>query len=140
MTDFDPKAFVASRRRIKRLGWIALYGGLICLILDVTTPFPTPVRGELALGLWIPVMLLGIVLLIIGHRLPLRETLLLADRHGGVLDVPTIVREFAVDPEDGRRILEKACAKLGHAVHDDEPTGNRFYVFHPPMSESPPSE
>jgi hypothetical protein len=139
MGDFDPAAFNSTRRRYKRWGWTVFLGGLVFTLLDLTTPFPTPARGQFVLAFWAPVMLIGGFLLVLGYRLPLREALLLADRYGGALDVATVVRELNLSADTAERVLKTACRKMGHGTWDDEVTGIRFYVFHPPLDREAPA-
>lgn len=121
-----------SRENRKWLRWsgiviIALM--VTMLIVDCTSSFPTPNRGEFV-GLWIPAILFGVFLLFRSRKLPLEAALKAAELHGGKLTVHELVNELGITIDEAEDTLKRLCEKgqatldyttvLGKAIYDFE--------------------
>jgi hypothetical protein len=120
-------AFKAKRKVLRMTGAIGFWGGSLFLLLDVTTPFPTPVRGAYAMW-WLLVVALGAVLWILSRRLPNLELIDLAEMHNGELSIPTVMQEMSLP-------LSMATAALEQIGDDDladekQVGKQRIWVFH----------
>jgi len=110
---FSLIAFKRSRRR-KRLGGIVLFwGGIAMLMLDMATPFPTPMRGQFA-AWWLIVIAVGAAFWMSSKRLPLEETIEVAKYCRGELKVPDLTSELNVTIDTAERILV-ALERKGYA-------------------------
>ena len=105
--------FKKDRRRKRLAGIVLFWGGLVLLVLDMTTTFPTPVRGQYA-AWWLVVVAAGTGLWLSAKRLPLEETVEVAKYCRGELAVTDLTGELNVTIGTAERILE-ALARKGYA-------------------------
>ena len=105
--------FRKGRRRKRLAGIVLFWGGLALLVLDMTTSFPTPVRGQYA-AWWLVVVAAGTGLWLSAKRLPLEETIEVAKYCRGELTVTDLTSELKVTIGTAERILE-ALARKGYA-------------------------
>lgn len=71
--------FRRKQSRLNAIGWILFFLGLVLILVDMTTPFPTPVQGQFAL-LWGIISASGIGVWVYGSKqLPTKEALQIAD-------------------------------------------------------------
>ena len=105
--------FRKGRRRKRLAGIVLFWGGLALLVLDMTTSFPTPVRGQYA-AWWLVVVAAGTGLWLSAKRLPLEETIEVAKYCRGELTVTDLTSELNVTIGTAERILE-ALARKGYA-------------------------
>ena len=105
--------FRKGRRRKRLAGILLFWGGLALLLLDMTTTFPTPVRGQYATW-WVLVVAAGMGLWLSAKRLPLEETIEVAKYCRGELTVTDLTSELNVTIGTAERILE-ALARKGYA-------------------------
>lgn len=124
--------FKARRALYHKLGLGLFWGGLLLLLIDMTTAFPTPVYGQYALW-WLIVVGLGAYFWHESKKLPLEETLEIAARYRGVLRVPQLVTELNVTIDTAERILD-ALTRRKYAApekHPKDPKGyETIWVFH----------
>ena len=93
----------------EKLGVLGFWGGAMLLLVDMTTPFPTPARGAYAMW-WLLVVLAAGAMWLRSRRLPVEETLRLAEQHGGELTVPIVSRELGLSVEMADKTLEAVVA------------------------------
>jgi len=105
--------FRKGRRRKRLAGIVLFWGGLALLVLDMTTMFPTPVRGQYA-AWWLLVVAAGTGVWLSAKRLPLEETIEVAKYCRGELTVTDLTGELNVTLGTAERILE-ALARKGYA-------------------------
>jgi hypothetical protein len=116
-----------KNRRWKRMAGIVMFwGGLAMLMIDVTTYFPTPVRGKFA-AWWVIVIAVGAVLWVASKRLPLEQTIEVAKYCYGELRVTDLTAELNVTIDTAERILQKLEQK-GYARAEDRDEV-RVWVF-----------
>ena len=142
---FSPIEFGKGRRRKRLAGIILFWGGLALLVLDMTTSFPTPVRGQYA-AWWLPVMAAGTGLWLLAKRLPLEEAIIVAKYCRGELTVTDLTGELNVTIGTAERILEALGININMAPEqvrqclDD--IGITFLFaqrFHPAMKYAMPA-
>ena len=124
--------FKAKRALNNKLGLIMFWGGLLMLLVDMTTAFPTPARGQYALW-WLIIVAVGSYFWFESKKLPLEETLEIAAKYRGVLRIPQVVSELEVTIETAERILD-ALAKRKRAAPEKRPKDPKGYeavwIFH----------
>jgi len=104
------------------------------LILDLSTPFPTPVRGQFVLFLWVPILILGMTLYLMSRRLPLRETIRISHKpaYAGELRISDVAIELDVTSSTAEKIMErleqKGIAKQ-QIQTDERGTTVRLWIF-----------
>jgi hypothetical protein len=119
-------AFKARRKLLRTTGGLGFWGGVLFLLLDVTTPFPTPVRGAYATW-WLLVVAGGAVFWALSRRLPNLELIDLAEMHDGELSIPIVMQKLSLPPS-------MAAASLEAIVDDDlasekQVSGQRVWIF-----------
>ena len=97
-----------KRKSYLRLSALGVWGGLLLLLLDMTTPFPTPARGAFAMW-WLLVIGAGAVMWVMLRRLPLEATLQLAEVSKGVLTVPAVSRAMGLPLDMAETTLDALC-------------------------------
>ncbi|MCD6365262.1 MAG: hypothetical protein J7M14_05250 [Planctomycetes bacterium] len=105
-----------TRRAAYRLLGVALFwGGLLLLLADMTTQFPTPLRGQFALW-WLVVIGAGAWFWVASRRLPLEETIEIArdPKYFGELRVTELTVELNVSLTTAEKILG-ALVRKGYA-------------------------
>ena len=107
-------------------GIVLFWGGLAMLMVDMTSSFPTPVRGKYA-AWWVIVIAVGAVLWIASKRLPLEQTIEVSKYCHGELRVTDLTAELNVTIDTAERILQKLQRK-GYAQAEDR-GGVRVWVF-----------
>jgi hypothetical protein len=115
-------AYRSRRRRRLRAAYLVTLVSVVLFLLDMTTPFPTPVRGPFALW-WVIGVIAGGWLHTRAGRLPIEEALLVARdaRYAGELQVTDLVSEFEIEigaAEQTLALLE-ARGYATVAVRDD---------------------
>ncbi len=105
--------FRKGRRRKRLAGIVLFWGSLALLVLDMTTSFPTPVRGQYA-AWWLVVVAAGTGLWLSAKRLPLEETIEVAKYCRGELTVTDLTSELHVTIGTAERIFT-ALARKGYA-------------------------
>lgn len=128
-------AYKAKRKLLRMTGAIGFWGGALFLLLDVTTPFPTPVRGAYAMW-WLLVVAAGAVIWMLSRKLPNLEIIDLAEMHNGELSIPTVMQDL-------RLPTSMAAAALDAMVADDlasetQVGKRRIWVFHGIDDNTPP--
>ena len=123
---FSLIAFKKDRRRKRLSGIVLFWGALALLILDMSTSFPTPVRGKYVVW-WLLVVALGAALWIAAKRLPLEETIEVAKYCRGELKITDLTGELNVTLDTSERIL-MALTRKGHANIEDR-GDTRVWVF-----------
>ncbi len=121
------EAYKRRRDFERRLGILGFWGGLLCLLLDMATPFPTPVRGAMTLW-WLLIIGAGVIFWILSKRYPEKEILELAKQHNGELTVPDVTGALGVDAEFARQILGR-MQYLREAVHAESEGGGESWFF-----------
>lgn len=113
---FNLQEFKAKRNTYKWIGVCVFIGGLIFLVLDMETNFPTPVRGAYAMY-WILIVVVGAEIWAYSKHLPLEETIGLADtpQHRGELRITEIINEMRVDISTAEKIVRK-LEKKGYVI------------------------
>ena len=120
-------AFKARRKLLRMIGAIGFWGGAIFLLLDVTTSFPTPVRGAYATW-WLLVVGAGAVIWVLSRKLPTVELIDLAQRHNGRLSIPTVMQELSLPSSMAAAALEGMVSDdLAGETQVDE---QRIWTFH----------
>ena len=114
--------FRKKRKRKQKWGLILFWGGLLMLLLDITTPFPTPVRGAFALW-WLIAVAAGAFVYMQSRRLLVEETVILAGNHDGEWKITDEVSELNISLGTASRILysleraEMACLEQRGDIH-----------------------
>ncbi len=98
-------AYKAKRKLLRMIGALGFWGGALLLLLDVTTPFPTPIRGGYAMW-WLLVVAGGAVVWVLSRRLPNVELIDLAEMHNGELSIPTVMQEMSLPASMALAALE----------------------------------
>jgi hypothetical protein len=120
-------AYKARRKLLRAIGAIGFWGGAIFLLLDVTTPFPTPVRGAYATW-WLLVVAAGAVLWVLSRRLPTLELIDLAEQHNGQLTIPTVMQDLSLPTSMAIAALEGVVGdELASETQIDK---QRVWTFH----------
>ena len=117
------------KRAVRRVcGSLLFWLGLLALLADMTTSFPTPVKGQYALW-WLVVVAFGAYVWISSRRLPLEEVIEVARQpmYFGELRVTEVTSEFNVSLETAERIL-MTLVKKGYARIEDRGE-TRVWVF-----------
>ena len=111
--------------------------GLLLLMTDMTTNFPTPVKGQYGLY-WLVVVVAGAWFWIASKRLPLEETIEIAREpmFFGELRVTELTGELNISLETAERILD-ALVRKGYARVEDRGE-TRVWVF-PEVKEAGPA-
>ena len=107
-------AKIGEWKKVKKVKWLTglllFWGGALFGILDLTTPLPTPVRGEFAF-VWLVMLGLGAFWWTKSKKLPTEEVLELARLHRGRLLVVDVISEMGLDIEMARRTLDRMVVK-----------------------------
>jgi hypothetical protein len=119
-------AFKRRRRRQRLIGTALFWIGLALLAVDMTTTFPTPLRGQYATW-WLLVAGAGAGLWMHSKRLPLEETIELARQWNGELKVTDVTSELNVTLETAERALAK-LVRRGYSRRIDA-GDTRVYIF-----------
>ena len=116
---FSLLRFKRKRATQRRIGAVAFWGGLFLLVADMTTSFPTPVRGQYGL-LWLAPVLTGGWMWFASKRLPLEETVEIArdPSYFGELRVTELTGELNVSLDTAERILT-VLERKGYARRED---------------------
>jgi hypothetical protein len=120
-------AFKARRKLLRSIGGLAFWGGAIFLLLDVTTPFPTPVRGAYA-SWWLLVVAAGAVVWVLSRKLPSLELLDLAEMHNGELSIPTVMQELSLPQSMAAAALEAIAEE--DLASEKQSGKQRIWTFH----------
>jgi len=104
VVDLTKETFWAKRSFFRFWFYICFFGGLAMLVVDWSMPFPTPVRGAYTTWWLIPIGL-GVWCYIKANRLPIFETLMIAERENGELTVTELTTTLGIDGEDAERTL-----------------------------------
>ena len=120
-------AYKAKRRLLRTMGALGFWGGALFLLLDMTTPFPTPVRGGYAMW-WLLVVIAGAVFWVLSRKLPNLELIDLADVYNGELSIPTVMQELGLPLSMATAALEGMAADdLAGEIHAGR---QRIWVFY----------
>ena len=120
-------AYKAKRRLLRTAGALGFWGGALFLLLDMTTPFPTPVRGGYAMW-WLLVVAAGGVFWVLSRKLPNLELIDLADVYNGELSIPTVMQELSLPLSMATAALEgMAGDDLAGEIHSGR---QRIWVFY----------
>lgn len=114
---FSLNEFRRGRRRMRILGKVLFWGGLALVLLDMSTPFPTPMRGQYAVW-WLIVVAAGVGFWLSAKRLPLEQTLEVAKYCHGELKVTDLTSELNVTLGTAEKILA-ALSRKGYARKED---------------------
>jgi hypothetical protein len=118
-------AYKAKRKRNEKLGLIGIWGGALMLLVDMSTSFPTPARGALAMW-WLLVVGAGCASWVLSRKLPIEESIRLADEHDGELTVPNMTMELGLPVSMADKTLQSLCdCGQAMAIH----TGHRSTWF-----------
>ena len=126
--EFSLTHFKRKRKFQRHAGALLFWGGLVLLLLDATTPVPTPMRGPTSL-VWLFLVADGAALYYYSNRLPQKETLQIAQdpRYGGVLCIGDLARELHVTSGTAQRIFDVLETK---GLARSQTTGEtRIWVF-----------
>ena len=134
---FSLVEFKRKRTTRRVCGALLFWLGLLALLADMTTEFPTPARGQYALW-WLIVVAFGAYVWISSRRLPLEEVIEVARQpmYFGELRVTEVTSEFNVSLETAERILI-ALVKKGYARIEDRGE-TRVWVF-PEIKDAGPT-
>jgi hypothetical protein len=113
---FSPIEFRKGRRRRRLIGVLLFWGALALLLLDMTTSFPTPVRGQYAMW-WLIIVAAGAAVWIASKRLPLEEALEVSKYCRGELKATDLTSELHVTLDTSERIL-LALERKGYAKRE----------------------
>ena len=125
---FSLLQFKRKRARRRVVGALLFWGGLLLLLVDMTTMFPTPIRGQYALW-WLVVVAGGVWFWVASKRLPLEETIEIAKEpmYFGELRVTELTGELNISLETAESILQ-ALVRKGYARLEDRGE-TRVWVF-----------
>ncbi|MBN1671144.1 MAG: hypothetical protein JXR37_08940 [Kiritimatiellae bacterium] len=111
----------------EKLGALGFWGGALLLLVDMTTPFPTPVRGAYAMW-WLLVVGAGGAAWILSRRIPVEETLQLAEESGGALTIPVVSRELGLPVKMASCTLRAMC-DCGEAEEVETGQSRTWFFF-----------
>lgn len=102
---FNRDSYLRQSSRLRAWGWLLFLGGLLMLVMDATTAFPTPLRGAFALY-WVVFALIGLNCLRQREKLAFgsAEKLL---RSEFKLTVDGISHQLNLSPADAREVMEE---------------------------------
>jgi hypothetical protein len=125
---FSLKQFRRKRALRRVWGGLLFWMGLLMLLADMTSEFPTPVRGAYALW-WLILVAFGAYFWVSSRRLPLEETIQLAREpiYFGELRVTELTGELNISLETAERIFG-ALVRKGYARAEDR-GDTRVWVF-----------
>ena len=134
---FSLKEFKRKRATRRVCGALLFWLGLFALLADMTTSFPTQVRGQYALW-WLAVVGFGAYVWISSKRLPLEEVIEVAREpmYFGQLRVTEVTSEFNVSLETAERIL-MALVKKGYARREQR--GETYVWVFPEVKAAGPA-
>jgi len=113
--------YKAKRKMQEKISLLAVWGGALFLLVDMSTSFPTPARGAYAMW-WLLVIGAGGVGWVQSRKLPVEQAIALADEHGGELTIPTMTMELGLPVTMAEKTLNALCeCEQAMAIH----TGQR---------------
>lgn len=110
---FSLERFKRNRRTARLAGIALFWGGVAMFALDMTTPFPTPLRGQYT-AWWVLVILAGAGLWMSSKKLPAEEAVEVARYCRGELKVTDLAGELHVTLDTAELTL-RALARKGYA-------------------------
>jgi len=108
--EFNFAAFHARRKLLKIIGTILVLGGLFT-ILDLMSEIPIPLTGIRAVFVGLLLLVLGLVSLYNGYKLPLKEAIDLIHGRGRGITASELVHQMRVDRLTADRILQRLIEK-----------------------------
>jgi len=108
--NFNHYTFHRRRKLLKFLGLILVIGGLFTIV-DMMSEIPIPLTGYRAIFAGTVLILLGIILLYQGYKLPLEEALELVHERGRGVTESELVHAMRVDRPTAARIIRALIAK-----------------------------
>jgi len=123
---FNLDTFRRKRGLLRACGLALWWGGLAFMLIDFTTDWPTPVRGQFV-AIELAVVGLGAGLYITSRRLPLEETLEVAWMNAGELTVADVTHALNVTLDTAGRIL--AVLQRRGMARVDQRGDSRVWVF-----------
>lgn len=129
--------FKIQRHKNLALFFLLFVGGLLMLLIDWTTPFPTPARGGFTMW-WLIVVGWGVWFYIKSTRLPIEETLELASSKRGELTLDDLTREFGISVSIAKKTLDELQRR---SLTETSERGNAIvWVFRDHVSRNLPLE
>ena len=110
MPEFDYHKFHRRRTLLKTAGWVLLGVGLF-VVLDMFFRAPVPLRGLRGLFAGIGVIIVGVISLYSGYKLPVAEALEIIHRRGRGISASELIHEMRVDQVTANRIIEALLQK-----------------------------
>ena len=103
---FNIEAFRRKRKIKYWAGSVLFWAGLFMIPVDTFSSFPTPIRGEYVLAIWVPMAVIGGILYFLSKKLPVEEAMGIAREHENRLTVTELVSELGVNLNTAEAILE----------------------------------
>ncbi|MEP6664302.1 MAG: hypothetical protein ABJC04_11630 [Verrucomicrobiota bacterium] len=108
--EFNHVAFHARRRLLKITGTVLIVCGLF-VIMDMMSKVPIPLTGAKAVFVGLLLLMLGLVSLYNGYKLPLREAIELVHSGGRSITTSELVHLMRVDRLTAERIIRRLIDK-----------------------------
>ncbi len=109
-TEFNFTAFHARRKGLKITGIVLISGGLF-MIVDLMSAIPIPLKGVRAVFAGLLLLILGLVSLYNGYKLPLPEAINLIHGRGRGITASELVHLMRVDRTTADRIIQRLIEK-----------------------------
>ena len=109
-TEFNFAAFHA-RRKVLKITAIALIVGGLFMIVDLMSAIPIPLKGVRAVYAGLLLLILGLVSLYNGYKLPLPEAIDLIHGRGRGITASELVHLMRVDRITADRIIQRLIEK-----------------------------
>ena len=109
-TEFNFAAFHARRKVLKITGIVLIIGGLFTIV-DLVAPIPIPLKGVRAVFAGLLLLILGLVSLYNGYKLPLPEAINLVHGRGRGITASELVHLMRIDRVTADRIIQRLIEK-----------------------------
>ena len=109
-TEFNFAAFHARRKILKITGIVLVVGGLFTIV-DMMSNVPIPLTGVRAVFVGLLLLILGLVSMYNGYKLPLTEAIDLIHGRGRGITASELVHLMRVDLVTADRIIQRLIEK-----------------------------
>lgn len=127
MKSYEKEKYLDWKKKMEFRGMVTALVCLVVLMLDATTPFPTPVRGQFAFVWLIPILGGLYCWLLLPKLVPVKEIRKIAWDQKGEIHSTDLVDLMDVDPDESLFAMEFMERKK-HCVCEDR-EGQKVFVF-----------
>jgi hypothetical protein len=128
-TNFDYHTFHRRRKLLKVIGLVLVLAGLFTIV-DMVSEIPIPLTGYRAVFAGTVLIIIGLLALYKGYKLPLEEALELIHERGRGITESELVHDMRVDSPTAARIINTLIGK-GFLRRATEQAGHTEEVFEP---------